>query len=77
MHEHIAPVTNSADTSSLLNNLMMKVASIPFMACTFDTILSVGPKLSSHFLPNILSSSSESESRSGHRMSIIASWSDD
>ena len=41
MHEHIAPVSTSADTGSVLNNLTMKVARFPFIACTFDTILSV------------------------------------
>ena len=75
MHEHIAPVLNSADMSSVLNNLMMNVASFPFIDSTFDTIWSVTPKLSSHSVPNKLSSSSESESesRSRHRMSPIAS----
>ena len=75
MHEHIAPVSKSADTGSLLNNLVMNVASFPFITCTFDTIWSVALKLSSHSVPNKLSSSSEpdSESRSGDRMSIIAS----
>ena len=75
MHEHVAPVSKCADTGSVLNNLMMKVASFPFIACMFDTIWSVVPMLSSHSVPNKLSSSSESdsESRSRHRMSIIVS----
>ena len=75
MHEQVAPVSNSADTGSVLNNLTMNVASFPFIACTFDNKWSVTPKLSSHSVPNKLSylSESESESRSGHRMSIITS----
>ena len=54
MHEQVASVSNSADTGSVLNNLMMNVASFPFIACTFDTIWSVAPKLSSHSVPNKL-----------------------
>ena len=79
MQEHIAPVSKSADTGSVLNNLTMNVASFPFIACIFDTIWSVALKLSSHSAPNKLSSSSESdlELRYGHRMSIIASQSDE
>ena len=75
MHEHVAPVSNNADTGSMLNNLMMNVASFPFIDRTFDTIWSVAPEVSSHSVPNKLSFLSESESklRSGHRMSIIAS----
>ena len=75
MHENTAPVSKSADTGSVLNNLTMNVASFPFIACTFDTIWSVALKLFSHSVPNRLSSSSEADSelRSGHRMSIIAS----
>ena len=75
MHEHVGPVTNSADTGFVLNNLMRYVVSFPFITCTLDTTWSVAPKLSSHSVPNKLSSLSESESeyRSGHRMSIIAS----
>ena len=66
---------NSADTGSVLNNLMMNVASFPFITCMFDIIWSVVPTLSSHSVSNKLSSLSESESelRSGHRMSVIAS----
>ena len=79
MHEPVAHVSNSADTGSVLNNLMMNVASFPFITYKFDTIFSVAPKLSSYSVPNKLSSSSKSESelRSGHRMSITASQSDD
>ena len=75
MHEHVVPVSKSADTGSVLNNLMMNVVSIPFITCTFDTIWPVAPKLSSYSVPNKLSSSTESDSelRSGHRMCIIAS----
>ena len=75
MHEHIASLSNSADTGSVLNNLMMNVASFPFINYTFDTIWSVVPMVSSHSVPNMLLSlsKSESESRSGHRMSIISS----
>ena len=75
MHEHIAPVSKSADTGSVLNNLMMNVSSFPFLTFTFDTICAMALKLSSHSVPNKLLSLSESdsESRSGHRMSIIAS----
>ena len=75
MPEHVAPVSNSADTGSVAINLMMNVARFPFIDCTFDTIWSVASTLSSHSIPNKLSSlfESESESRSGHRMSIIAS----
>ena len=64
MHEHVAPVSKSADTGSVLNNLMMKVASFPFITCTFDTTWSVATKLSSHSVPNKLSSSSQSDSES-------------
>ena len=64
MHEHVAQVLEIADTGSALNNLMMKVASFPLITCMFDTIWSVAPKLSSHSIPNKLSSSSESESES-------------
>ena len=60
MHEHIAPVSKSADTGYVLNDLMMNVASLPFIACTFDFIWSVAPKLSSHSVPTKLSFSSES-----------------
>ena len=75
MLEHFAPVSKSADTGSVLNNLTMSVASFPFITCTFDTIWSVALKLSSHSVPNQLSSLSEPDLklRSGHRMSIIAS----
>ena len=38
MHGHIDPVSNHADTGSVLNNLAMNVASFPFIPCTFDTI---------------------------------------
>ena len=75
MHEHVAPVSQSVDTDTVLNNLMMKVANFPFIACTFDTTWLMAPMLSSHSVPNKLSSLSESDSElmSGHRMSIIAS----
>ena len=75
MHEHTAPVSKSTNTGSVLNNLMMHFASFPFIACTFHTIWSVALKLSNHSIPNRLSSSFESDSelRSGYRMSIIAS----
>ena len=75
MHEQVAPVSNSADTDSVLNNLMMNVASFPFITCMFHTIWSVASKLSGHSVPNKLISLSESEteSRSGQRMSITAS----
>ena len=75
MHEHIAQVSKTADTGSVLNKLMMNVASFPFITYTFDTIWSVALKLSSHSVPNKPSSLSESDSelRSGQRMSIIAS----
>ena len=75
MHEHIAPVSESVVTGSVLNNLTMNVASFPFMTCMFDTIWSVAPKLSSQSVPNKLSYSSESDSewRCGHRITIIAS----
>ena len=49
----------SADTGSVLNNLMMNVASFPFITCMFDTIWKVALKLPSHSVPNKLSSSSE------------------
>ena len=73
MHEHIAPMSDSADIGYMLNNLMMNVASSPFNDWTFDTIWSV--VVSSHSVPNELSSSSESEPELGpwHRISIIAS----
>ena len=63
------------DTGSMLNNLTMNMASFPFITCTFDTIWSVSLKLSSQSVPSKLSflSESDSELRSGHRMSIIAS----
>ena len=75
MHEHVAPVSKSADTGSVLNKLMMNVASFHFIAGMFDTIWSEVLRLSGHSVPNKLSSSSESDSelRSGHKMSIIAS----
>ena len=75
MHEHVPQVSESADTGSVLNNLMMNVASFPFNTCMFDTIWSKVLRLSSHSVPNKLSSTSESDSelRSGQRMSIIAS----
>ena len=60
MHEHISPVSNSADTGSVLNNSMMNVASFPVIAYTFDTIWSVAPKLFSPSEPNKQSSLSES-----------------
>ena len=71
MYEHIALVSNGADTGSVSNKLTMNVASFPFIDCTFDTTWSVAPKFSSHSVPNKLSSLSESESelRSVHRMS--------
>ena len=59
MHEHIAPVSKSANKVSVLNNLMMNVASFPFTACTFHTFWSEVLKLSSHSVPNRISSSSE------------------
>ena len=62
MHEHIAPVSNSADTGSVLNNLMINVASFPFINCMFDTVWSVASVLSSHLVPNKLSSPSDSKS---------------
>ena len=67
MHEHIVPVSKSPDTGSVLNNLTI--------TWTFDTIWSVALKMSSHSVPNKLSSLSESDSelRFGHRMSIITS----
>ena len=72
MHEHVALVSKGAATGSVLNNLMMNAASFPFITCTFDTIWSVALKLSCHSVKNKLLSF-DSESRSGHRMSIIAS----
>ena len=73
MYEHVAPVLNSADMCAVLNNVMMNVASSPVIDCMFDTTWSVAPKLSSQSVPNTLSSLSQSESelRSGHRLSII------
>ena len=56
MHEHVAPVSKSADTGSVLNNLMRNVSRFSFITCTFDTIWSVACKLSSHSVPNKLSS---------------------
>ena len=75
MHEHFAPVSNSADTGSVLYTLMMNAASFPFIACTLDTIWLVAPKLSSHCITNKPSSSSESKSelRPGYIKSIISS----
>ena len=75
MHEHIVPVSKSANTGSVLNNLMMSMASFPFIACTLDTVWSEVLRSSSHSVKNKLSSSFEfdSELRSWNRMPLIAS----
>ena len=54
MHEHIAPVSNSADTGSVLNYLTMRLAFLSSLACLTHYL--VATKLSSHSVPNKLSS---------------------
>ena len=51
MYKHTAPVQKSANTGSMLGNLMMTVVSFPFIACKLDTIWSEVVRLSSHSVP--------------------------
>ena len=75
MHEEVAPVSKRAETGSVLNNLMMKVANFPFTSCMLDTTWSKILRSSSYSVPNKLSSLSESDSelRSGNRKSEFSS----
>ena len=75
MHEQVTPVSKNTETGSVLNNLMMKVANFPLTSCTLDIIWSDILRLSSHSVPNKLSSLSESDSelRFGNKKSVLAS----
>ena len=75
MHKQVAPVSKTVKTGYVLNNLTRTVANFPFTSCTPGTAWSKILRLSSHSVPNKLSSSSEADSelRSGNRTSEFAS----